>query len=307
MPQPLPIALAADENYLDGLAGTLGGIVRCAPGTAFHAVILDSGILDDSWRRFERAVCSRLQTLTLRRLPIRPDQLQRFAPEVRALNLNNATYSRLLVPELLTDFDRILYLDCDLLIDANLRELFNRPLHGALAAAAPEKHLPLLGQNVTQGMIASHETSLPAFNAGVMLLNLAAMREARLLESSAGLIPELQGRLQSQAVLNYLLKGRWESLPVRWNRQHFLTDKFSLHRDRSDSVWHFVGKIKPWHFNPSRVHGMVADFHRDILASGWSLAVAGGRQHLGSAWREFFKASRARSLRLLPRFSPNPA
>jgi lipopolysaccharide biosynthesis glycosyltransferase len=297
MPHPLIIALAADENYLDGLAGTLAGVVRSAPGAHIRAVILDCGIADESWRDFKRTVLPRLRTLELQRLPVHPEQLQVFAPDTRVRSLNNSTYTRMLLPELLPDCDRVLYLDCDLLVNADLRELVSLPLDDALAGEVPENHLPLLEQNITQGILSADEASLPAFNSGVLLMDLAAMRGADLLGHVAGLLPKLQGKLQSQAVLNYLLRGRWKAVPARWNRQRFITEHFSLYHDHPGSVWHFIGKMKPWHFDPPHMRGLVADFHRDIIASGWKPRLRGTWKPLSPAWRDFAKASRAFTLR----------
>lgn len=116
-----------------------------------------------------------------------------FAPDTRVRSLNNSTYTRMLLPELLPDCDRVLYLDCDLLVNADLRELVSLPLDYALAEAAPENHLPLLEQNITQGILSADEASLPAFNSGVLLMDLAAMRGADLPGHVAGLLPKITG------------------------------------------------------------------------------------------------------------------
>lgn len=295
--QSLPIAVAADENYLDGLAGTLGGVLRSASGARIHTVVLDCGIQDSTWATFQQVLQSRFTNLDLVRLPVDPTWLQPFSPETRVRNLNNSTYARLLLPELLPHLDRILYLDCDLLVDADLRLLFDTPLEGALVGATPEAHLPSLGQNVSANLLSPADASLPAFNSGVLLMDLAALRGANLVGPVTDLIPRMQSRLQSQAVMNYLLRGRWKPIPVRWNRQHFITENFSLYRDHPGSLWHFIGKMKPWHFDPRFMRGLIADFHRDIVSTGWIPRHRGDSRPLSSAWRDSLKAARAFSLR----------
>lgn len=293
------IALAADEGYLDGLAGTLVGIAQRAPLSLFHTYILDCGITDASWREFERSLSSRWQNIQLWRIPINDAKLQKFAPLIRSRGLNNATYARFLLSDLLPEVDRIIYLDCDLVVDTDLNALFLTSLDGALAGAVAENHLSLLTQNIPRELIASTDRDLPAFNAGVLLLDLAMMRQANLFESIMDLIPQMQSRLQSQAVLNFIFLRRWKALPQRWNRQKFVTENFSIHRDFPDSVWHFIGKIKPWHFAPNHRRGLVGDFHLNLDKSGWSPQFPGSITLQDSTWRETLKSTRAFTLRKL--------
>jgi len=303
MHKPLVIALASDENFIDGLVATLAGVARRAPRTPIRAVILDSGILDATWQEFERTLAASLPSITLQRIVIESGQLDHFAPEVRVCNLNNATYSRLLLPELLPDCDRIIYLDCDVVVDADLRELIDLPLDGALAGAVLGRNLPRLGQNITRGMISPARAALPAFNAGIMLIDLAAFRREKPLTGIGVLLPRLQGEVQSQAILNYILIERWKQLPFRWNRQSPLSLTFPCYRDYPESIWHFNGKTKPWHFDPAGSRGIIADYHRDLASTGWKPRLTGNLRLTPPAWFEPLRVLRAGILRLLRKSS----
>jgi len=298
MIQPFTIALSSDDAYLDGLVGTLCGVARSTSDAPVHAVILDCGILDANWARMEQSLRLTFPRLTLRRLRIPAERLREFNPTGAVLRLNNSAYARLLLPELLPDCDRILYLDCDLLVDADLRPLFYAPLDGMLVGAVPETHTPTLGKTVPVHLLTPEEALRPTFNSGVLLLDLAGLRDSDIVDQIRALPVDFYAFFVDQGALNYVLRGRWKKLPARWNRQHFVTENFSLYRDHPGSVWHFIGKIKPWHFEPASMRGLIADFHRNLVCTSWIPRLSGRIRPLSPAWRDFIKATRACVLRL---------
>jgi lipopolysaccharide biosynthesis glycosyltransferase len=289
----LTLAFASDENYLDGLVGTLSGVARSAPGATIRAYVLDCGIQDAGWREMEQTLRTRFSGLELVRHVIEPNQLSAFNPQNQNNRLNNSAYARLLLPELLPDTERIIYLDCDLMVDADLRPLFITQLEGALIGAVADGHLPLLVQNVLPELIPPAEKDSLAFNSGVLLMDLAAMRRAGLIAEIRSAPPFLSQKMQDQASLNLALMSRWKKLPTRWNHQRFVTEHFSIYRDYSDTVWHFIGKMKPWHFEPHHARGLMAEFQRDIITTGWKPRQKGTWRTLSPAWRDFLKASHA--------------
>jgi len=307
MTQPLTLALTSDETYLDGVIGTLSGVLRNASPAPVHAVILDCGIRDSSWALLEHTLRSTFPLLSLRRIPVSPEQLHAFNPTGAALRLNNSSYARLLLPELLPDTTRILYLDCDLLVSADLNPLFTTPLHGKLIGAVPETHTPRLDQSIPGHLLTPEETTLPTFNAGVLLLDLAGLRNSAVIDRIRALPPAFHSIHMDQAVLNYVVRGNWEKLPGRWNRQRFITENFSVYRDHPGSVWHFIGRMKPWHFAPSFMRGLVADFHRDLVSTSWIPRTRGTLRPLSPAWRDLLKATRACVLRLARGLRPSSA
>lgn len=77
---------------------------------------------------------------TIKSYEITKDTLSEF-PETGAYSL--ACYLRLFAPTLLPDVDKVLYLDCDLIVNGNLDELWNTDLEGyAVAAVHDAPHCP---------------------------------------------------------------------------------------------------------------------------------------------------------------------
>lgn len=295
----LTLALSSDANYLDGLAGTLAGAARCTQGQPLVALIMDSGIPDADWADLEDCFGRHYPHVQLQRVRVDANRLSDFNPDDVATRFTNSIYARLLIAELAPEFDRVIYLDSDLYIDADLRTLFATPLDGALIGAVREQHLPRLDQNVPERLLAPGDADLLAFNSGVMLMDLAGLRAHPFTDRIRANAAACHGKFQDQAMLNYVLIRQWKELPLRWNRQRFVTENFSIYRDYPASVWHFIGKMKPWHFAPGKCRGIVEDFQRNLRTIGWRCRFRGEWHPRSAASRDSLKAARAFALRSL--------
>ena len=56
-------------------------------------------------------------------------------------SLSKETYARILIPELLPDFERLLYLDCDTIIEGSIVQLWKIDLGDALVGMVPDYSL----------------------------------------------------------------------------------------------------------------------------------------------------------------------
>ncbi len=182
-----------------------------------------------------------------------------------------AAYFRLAIPETFADVDRVLYLDCDIVVERDISELFDLELgeHEEIAAA------PAVGviQAARRGRIIQHEgRALPLadylrawvakdkpesyFNSGVILFDLGKIRKCRphfRKEVMDLIVKDYQ--MPDQDILNILFDGRVKRLPLTWNLQnpslsyddlptHLLSDVEAAGAE--PGVIHFVTEKKPW-------------------------------------------------------------
>ena len=169
----------------------------------------------------------------------------------------SAMWYRILLPDLLPDLDRILYLDVDTLVLDSLRPLWETDLAGYVLAAV---------SNVFQHNHVDRPRRLgipPAqtyFNSGVLLMNLEQMRrtDARraIVECAVERGPELEW--PDQDALNLVLGPGRLPLEPRWNCMNSVVnfeaasavfDPEQLERAREQpAIRHFEGPgaNKPW-------------------------------------------------------------
>lgn len=180
--------------------------------------------------------------------------------------LSAATYLRLLLPRLLPDESRLLYLDVDLVVAGDLQELTSVDCGAAPLAAVRDLWHPMLASALAQSSSTFTWAAgdAPYFNSGVMVMNLEAWRDERLGERALDLLRG-EGRLlrfPDQDALNLLAGGRWLPLDPRWNvlpmedyramgvRWPFgggMPASEIARLEREAFVLHFAGPHKPWH------------------------------------------------------------
>ena len=166
-----------------------------------------------------------------------------------------STMDRLLLPDLLPHLDKIIYLDADIVVRGDLAELWATDISGvrlagkasnyeawkyvhklvALAASAlqPEASWELRRRLSGKGSLQGR-----AFNAGVLVLNLAMMRQDNF---AAHHVPYIeQFAMNDQDALNVYARGSWVQLDLAWNA-------VPSQDDIADAkILHFAGPTKPW-------------------------------------------------------------
>jgi lipopolysaccharide biosynthesis glycosyltransferase len=166
---------------------------------------------------------------------------------------------RFLLPALLPDVARVLYLDADTLVVAPLEPLFALPLdEGPIGAVA----------NVVDEGLWPHVRALGIadptqfFNSGVLLMDLTAMRDEGSADTLLHIAVERGHELRwpDQDALNIAFAGRWSHLHPRWNAQNSLWEwrplaervfgATAVHDATTNpAIVHFEGPLlcKPWH------------------------------------------------------------
>jgi lipopolysaccharide biosynthesis glycosyltransferase len=175
-----------------------------------------------------------------------------------------AVYLSLLLPDLLPETHRILYLDVDLVVMRDVSELFDVDLGDRPLAAARDGFISESPgvPNPDQERSGS-PPGFPYFNAGVMVINAEIWRKERVGARAIDLLRESvppPGYLEQDA-LNSLTAGRWTELDRRWNVLSIsdqlgvsepgrviggrtMAEQVRLERDAF--ILHFAGPRKPW-------------------------------------------------------------
>jgi lipopolysaccharide biosynthesis glycosyltransferase len=118
--------------------------------------------------------------------------------------------------------DKVLYLDCDVIVNGDLRELYELELGDNLIAAV--RDASIIGRVYTQvDNIKEYLTYLGIeyvdgyFNSGVMLMNLAQFRRERLADKMLRFALQHECGFVDQDVLNGICQGRVLYISARWN------------------------------------------------------------------------------------------
>lgn len=152
---------------------------------------------------------------------------------------------RLLIPYLLTNCDRVLYLDCDLVINKSVAPLFSANLGKCLIGCAPD-----LGFD--KEYISSFEAKYDIknyFNSGVILFDCKAIRTLNNYQSLLSLISGgNKYRYLDQDILNILYGGKIKDITLNNNFQITPNEHFkSVNILKTATIVHYLG-TKPWQY-----------------------------------------------------------
>lgn len=181
-----------------------------------------------------------------------------------------STYYRFYIPQLFSRYDRILYLDSDLIVDADISDFASLDFDDKLAICCPS---PFIRNKVLKGddekfslNYFTHVLKMPDplqyFNAGVMLYNIKKMNEIDITTKLFEALEDIKEPfLQDQDILNSVLSnnGGVKLISSKYNmtRTFVITDKrlflerlkeiFRISKKNNwFFIYHYVGKDKPW-------------------------------------------------------------
>lgn len=252
------VVLAADSNYAMPLAVAMcSAAANCNQSRRLVFHVVQSEFDPHLRAKLERSV-ARTAFPNARVIWIEAP-LERVA-NVKIVNkwLTAMTLVRLVLPELLpSEVHKVLYLDCDVVVNEDLGELWDMDI-GEKSLFAARDTIGSVG-NPDGGLSNYRELGIPGdakyFNAGVLLLNLKKWRERGTSEQLLRYMRDHQAilRYEDQEVLNAVLFDDWGELEFRWNWQivwrgvRIGTHKMAWAPERGrKSIIHFITGEKPW-------------------------------------------------------------
>ncbi len=244
------IVISPDEKYaLHGLT-MLNSLVSNNSGIRFMIHILDGGISHKSKIKLQLFFIK--NRLKYRFYKINYKEINN-APTHGHISLS--AYSRLFLATVINkEINKVLYLDCDLIVVKKINSLLNTNIEDFFIAASEEKISYDLNNKLEL------DGSL-YFNSGVMLINLKKWRNENIESKFVDFIKNKSEKIKywDQDVLNYCLKNKWLRLPQKYNLTHFYfypndytPSYFGLNETQYEEtqkdpiIIHFTSHQKPW-------------------------------------------------------------
>jgi lipopolysaccharide biosynthesis glycosyltransferase len=269
----MQITLAADAEFAMPLAVTLASLARSQDAERLEVTVLHDDLSAAAIARIESGLVGEL---ALRWHRIDPAQV---AGAHFSTFLTRASLFRLLLPRLLPDLDRVIYLDSDIVVRDSLRPLWETELDGDLLAAVRDAGSPFpVGPLGTDWRGLGLDPSAPYFNTGMLLIPLGEWRREEVSERALALLRRRQPRWGDQDGLNAVVGRRWVELPRRWNLQS--PDAlgaglaWALWREdvelalRDPAVIHYTDRDKPWLAGCE--HPLAQHWYGALEGTGWS-------------------------------------
>lgn len=261
----IPIVFAADNNYVPMLTTTICSVVENASSEYQYDIVVLEKSISSERRALMREFISHFRHVSLRFVDV-SRVIDSYHLVTNNEHISTETYYRFLIQELLPFYDKVIYLDSDLIVEEDISILYAMDMGNQLVAAVRDiDYLGNLNVNDGKRMQYSIETlhlndPYAYFQAGVMILNTEELRKFRSVPEWLEVASESEFLYDDQDILNTFCQGRVEYLDYAWNVMNDCGDRISKvfsfapapvfdayqkSRERPKIV-HYAGYEKPW-------------------------------------------------------------
>lgn len=241
----IPIFFAVDDEYVPFLAVALQSLVENSKKENYYLIkILYTNITDENQEKIKKYESENIN--------IEFVCLSYYINKVKDKlytrdYYSKTTYFRLFIPDLYPQFDKVLYLDSDIVILSDIADLYNVDMGDNLLAAVPDDVIQTIEVfREYAEKVVGVATYKNYFNAGILLMNLDELRKFKFQEKFLYLLEKVKFSVaQDQDYLNRLCKGSVKLLENTWDRMPIGGD--IINRDELHLI-HYNLAFKPWHF-----------------------------------------------------------
>jgi lipopolysaccharide biosynthesis glycosyltransferase len=242
------VCFCIDENYVCHLGAVLLSLIDSNKHNSVSIFVLSNGVTEQSKQRLAKTI-ENIESFTI----VFVDSQDKSVNKLKAGgHISSATYIRFEIPSLLTQLDKVFYLDADLVITDDLTEFWNVELENNYVAAVEN---PFFNRYKSLGI----KPEFGYFNAGVLLMNLKRWRASNVQQKAVEFLNTNKAvcEMFDQDALNVVFEGHWKKVPLRWNLQTvYLRRKKDLPElkteissaYRTPGIIHYSSSSKPWDF-----------------------------------------------------------
>ena len=237
---------------------------NASPDRHYDIVILERDI-SEGRKGLMRGLFSRFPHATLRFKNV-GSLVDGYGLSTSNPHISVETYYRFLIQEVLPFYDKVLYLDSDLVVEGDVAELFDTELaDAALAAVHDVDFAGNVGYRDGERRAYAEKTlgmsdPFDYFQAGVLLLNTAVLRRLHTIDEWLHLAEDSRLIYNDQDVLNSECEGRVVYLDASWNVMTNFAGRIDwvfsyapasifkeyLAARKDPKIVHFAGVEKPW-------------------------------------------------------------
>lgn len=264
----IPVVFASDNNYVPMLTTTVYSMLKNASCDYRYDVIVLHRDISGANQASMRSFFSQFDNAAVRFCDVSPI-VDQYELSTNNPHISVETYYRFLIQKLLPYYNKVLYLDSDLIVEGDVAELYSTDLGDNLLAAV--RDIDFLGNvNMKNGdrlkyakKVLGMKNPYDYFQAGVLLLNTDEMRKLHSIEEWLEFASDDRFIYNDQDVLNAYCEGRVTWLDFDWNvmidcgnrianvfsfAPNDALDAFNDSRNH-ERIIHYAGFEKPWKFD----------------------------------------------------------
>ncbi len=264
----IPIVMAMDENYVPIASACIQSVMEhAADSNIYDILIIQRNISKISRERVEEQIKKR-GNFSVRFIDAAV--YEKFYTDIKlTAHYTIETFFRLLIPEILKNYDKVIYLDGDTIVNCDIAGLYQTELDDCILGACRDIDY-IAHYNIDESYLDNARDVLKLknvynyFQAGVLLISIPGFRKEFKTKELFDKAGERVWRFVDQDMLNSLCQGKVKFIHSKWN---YLVDyckpesrKFSIMRkapkelyeeyleaEQEKCIMHFCSPVRPWY------------------------------------------------------------
>lgn len=240
----IPIFFATDDNYIPYLDVALRSLIDNASRKYNYVInILNTGITNENQEMIKRMEDGNFKII-FRDISDKVGAIKNKLKNVYHFSM--VTWYRLFIQSLFPEYDKVLYLDCDIVVLSDISKLYNIQIGNNLLGAA---RCHIVSDDEIFGEYAEKFCGVPRQNylqAGILIMNLKEFRKSDVENKFAYLINNYNFDVidPDQGYLNAMCNGRVKIIPNGWNKE-----AINAPLEGNLNIVHYALYKKPWQYD----------------------------------------------------------
>ena len=261
------ICFAADNAYFKILYVALSSLVRNSSTCRNYDIIILSQNISDYYKSYINMLSS--SNISIRFVDetefLTAQELNKFFVSG---HVTLPTYFRFFIPELFSNYEKVVYLDCDIVFNSDISDIFSIDMGDNILGVVNDASYKLFDihfKNFTTYIRNSlNMDESYYFNAGVILYNIPNAIDFDLQKKCFEFLSRIKTpRFHDQDILNAVTAGKNLFLPITWNLQWHLVIQYAGREQEirhipyyatyyetlpNAKIIHYTSDRKPWNY-----------------------------------------------------------
>lgn len=251
MDEKIVVAFATDRKYRYYTGVTLYSLIQHASSdTEYEIILLCENLTEEDQEIFTRLISGK-EKFSLHFIDMHSKIREIGADKFYTTgHYAISVYYRLFLPEILPQYDKVLYLDSDLIVQTDIKKLYSIDIGDFALAAVTDRGSSSIPLNVRTmdfycycRRVLGLRKPKQYFNSGVLIINLQKLRNS---DYPQRIRTEISSGIHfvypDQDILNRIFDGKTFYLNKSWN---YMTIQKGTCLEKK-SILHFAGVLHPW-------------------------------------------------------------
>ncbi|MDR2600483.1 MAG: glycosyltransferase family 8 protein [Oscillospiraceae bacterium] len=241
----IPIVFSTDENYVPYCGVAISSLIQhTSQDNEYEIYVFHIHLSEYSIHR--------LESLSNFNVRVKCVNVSKFLTNFRLYSINHLTevaFYRIVIPDVLHQYPRVVYLDCDIIVLSDIGKLYKINLHNNVLGAvyADINELDSFSKDYAESILGI--TVEEYFGSGVMIFNTKQFIQEKIKEKCVEIINNgHKYENADQCVLNIVCKNKVEKLQKEWNFAIYKKSRANTFNNPSPKIIHYITSEKPWRY-----------------------------------------------------------